>query len=302
MTTQELGNGLKSVSMQEKPSGRWKRICSNLFLLTAGSCIFAVGLNGILIPKELLSGGLVGVALVIHYLIPKLNTGLLYFLLNIPLLLLGWFSVSRRFILYTAYGMTAFSLAAGIIHPGVLNIQNPILAAILSGIICGFGVGVTLRSQGSGGGIDIVAVYLNMKMEFRIGVTYFLANALVLAAGAYFLDLEKALYSLVFVYTSAKVVDSVLTGFNQRKSILIISDHPELIAEQIMSRLNRGVTFLHGSGGYTGEHKEVIFSVITLTELARMKEMVFDVDPHAFVVINDTLEVLGKRHGTRRAY
>jgi len=302
MTTQESGNGLKSVSMQEKPSGRWKRICSNLFLLTAGSCIFAVGLNGILIPKELLSGGLVGVALVIHYLIPKLNTGLLYFLLNIPLLLLGWFSVSRRFILYTAYGMTAFSLAAGIIHPGVLNIQNPILAAILSGIICGFGVGVTLRSQGSGGGIDIVAVYLNMKMELRIGVTYFLTNALVLAAGAYFLDLEKTLYSLVFVYTSGKVVDSVLTGFNQRKSILIISDHPERIAEQIMSRLNRGVTFLHGSGGYTGEHTEVILSIITLTELARMKEMIFDVDPHAFVVINDTLEVLGKRHGTRRVY
>ncbi len=270
--------------------------------MTAGSCIFAVGLNGVLIPKELLSGGLVGVALILHYLFPALNTGLLYFLLNIPLLLLGWFSVSRRFILYTAYGMTAFSLAAGLIQPGVLQIQDPILAAILSGVICGFGAGITLRSQGSGGGMDIVAVYLNKKWEFRMGVTFFLTNALVLAAGAFFLDVDKTLYSLVFVYTSGKVVDSVLTGFNQRKSILIITDHPDMVAERIISDLNRGVTFLHGSGGYTGEHKEVILSIITLTELARMKELIFDVDPHAFVVINDTLEVLGKRHGTRRVY
>lgn len=280
----------------------WKRILLNLFLLTAGSCIFSLGLNGILIPKQLLSGGLIGVALVLHYLFPALNTGLLYFLLNIPLILLGWFSVSKKFILYTAYGMTVFSLASAFIQPGVLDIQNPILAAILAGIICGIGVGLTLRSQGSGGGVDIVAVYLNKKFEFRLGVTFFLANTLVLAVGAHFFGLERTLYSLVYVYTSGKVVDSVLTGFNQRKSILIISDFAHEIAEQILSRLNRGVTFLQGTGGYTGDRKEVILTIITLTELARMKEMIFDIDPHAFVVINDTLEVLGKRHGTRRVY
>lgn len=270
--------------------------------MCAGSCVFAAGLNSILLPSQLLSGGLIGVALVLHYLFPVVNTGIYYFFLNIPLVLLGWFGVSRRFLLYTAFGMTSFSLAAWLMRTPPIHIQNAILAAILGGIVCGIGVGIILRSQGSGGGVDILAVAVNKKFGFRMGFTFFLANALVLAAGAYFVDLERTLYSLIYVYTSSKAMDSVLTGFNQRKSILIVSDQARLIADQILVRLNRGVTFLHGSGAYTGEEKEVILSIITLTELPRMKEMVFDIDPHAFVVINDTLEVLGKRHGTMRTY
>jgi uncharacterized membrane-anchored protein YitT (DUF2179 family) len=135
-----------------------------------------------------------------------------------------------------------------------------------------------------------------------MGLTSSLGNTLVLAVGAYFFGLEAALYSFLYVYTSGRVVDSVITGFNQRKSIMIVSDSSRAIAEHIMTELNRGVTFLNGTGAYTGEHKEVIFSIITLTELAKMKEMVFDIDPNAFMVVNDTLEVFGKRHGTRKVY
>jgi uncharacterized membrane-anchored protein YitT (DUF2179 family) len=282
--------------------GSWKRLSFNLFLLTVGACIFAVGLNGILIPKRFLSGGVIGVALITHYLIPKFNTGFIYFLLNIPLIFIGWFCVSRKFILYTIYGMIAYSLAAGFIVPPFPPIENPILAAILAGIICGLGGGITLRSQGSGGGLDILAVYLHKKLQLRMGWTSFLGNTLVLAVGAYCFGLEPALYSFIYVYTSGKVMDSVITGFNQRKSIMIISDSSQAIAEHILTGLNRGVTFLNGTGAYTGEHKEVIFTIITLTELAKMKEMVFDIDPNAFMVVNDTLEVFGYRHGTRRVY
>lgn len=280
----------------------WKRRSFNLFLLTIGGCIFAIGLNGILIPRQFLSGGIIGVALIAHYLIPRFNTGLIYFLLNIPLIFVGWFCVSRKFILYTTYGMIVYSLAAVFIAPRFPPIENPILAAVLAGIICGLGVGITLRSQGSGGGLDIVAVYLHKKLQLRMGLTSFLGNTLILAVGAYFFGLEPALYSFVYVYTSGKVVDSVITGFNQRKSIMIISDASQVIAEHILSELKRGVTFLNGTGAYSGEHKEVIFTIITLTELAKMKEMVFDLDPNAFMVVNDTLEVFGKRHGTRRVY
>jgi uncharacterized membrane-anchored protein YitT (DUF2179 family) len=280
----------------------WRRLFFNLFLLTSGACIFAIGLNGVMIPKQFMSGGVMGVALISHYLIPKSNVGLIYFVLNIPLILIGWCCVSRRFILYTAYGMTAFSVAAAFLFPRFPPIENPILAAVLGGIICGIGIGITLRSQGSGGGLDIPAVYLHKKLQLRMGFTSFLGNSLVLAVGAYFFGLEPALYSFIYVYTSGRVTDAVITGFNQRKSIMIISDASRAIAEQILSRLNRGVTFLNGTGAYTGEHKEVIFSIITLTELAKMKEMVFDIDPNAFMVVNDTLEVFGYRHGTRRIY
>jgi uncharacterized membrane-anchored protein YitT (DUF2179 family) len=284
------------------PPHSWKRVLLSLFLLTAGGILFAMGLNGIIIPQQFLNGGVIGVALIIHYLMPTLNTGFVYFLLNIPLLLLGWFTVSRRFILYTSYGMAVLSLATWLVKPGTLHIENPILAAILGGIVCGAGVGITLRSRGSAGGLDILAVYLNRKLGFRVGITFFLANAVVLAFGACLLDLEKALYSLVYVYVSGKVVDAVLTGFNQRKSVLIVSAQSQAIADQILNRLHRGVTFLEGIGGYSGEPKRVILSIITLTELSRLKEMVFDIDPDAFVVVNDTLEVLGRRHGSLRVY
>jgi uncharacterized membrane-anchored protein YitT (DUF2179 family) len=147
------------------------------------------------------------------------------------------------------------------------------------------------------GGVDILAVFLNRKWSFRIGATSFLANALVLTGGGFCFGVEQALYSLVAVYTSSKVLDYVLTGFNQRKSIFIVSNHSQDIADQILGRLHRGVTFLHGTGAYSGSEKKVVFCIITLIELSRLKDLVFDIDPNAFVVVNDTLEVLGKRHG-----
>jgi uncharacterized membrane-anchored protein YitT (DUF2179 family) len=274
----------------------------NLTLLTAGSCIFAIGVNGVLVPNHFLSGGIVGISLIAHYLFPGLNMGVVYFALNVPLILFGWFTVSRRFILYTFFGMSVFSLTAGILSPKFPVVENPILSAILAGIICGTGIGISLRSQGSGGGLNILAVYLSMKVGIRTGVASFMINAAILGIAAYFIDLQAALYSLVYEYTRGKITDAVVTGFNQRKSVLVISESPEAIADRILADLNRGVTFFPAVGGYSGEKKEALFSIITITELAKMKELVFDTDPKAFMVVNDTLEVIGKRHGSRRMY
>ena len=279
-----------------------RRVIPNLLIMTAGSCVYALGLNAVLIPKEFLSGGVVGVALIIHYLFPALNTGWIYFALNIPLMWIGWFNVSRRFFLYTLFGISIFSLATIVVAPGWAAIENPILSAILAGIICGAGTGIILKSQGSTGGLDILAVYLSVKRGLRMGTVISIVSTAVLALGACFFGLERALYSLIYVYTAGKATNAVLTGFNQRKSIIIISDFSEAIAEQILTRLHRGATFLEGSGGYTGNPKKVILSITTLPELAKLKEIVFDIDPGAFVVINDTLEVLGKRHGHIRDY
>ncbi len=284
--------------LRGKTAAYWKRVFSNLFLMTVGSIIYAAGLNAILVPHQFLSGGVIGVALIIHYLAPSLDTGLVYFILNIPLIVLGWFTVSRRFIWYTAFGMVVFSLATWLIHPTVAKIENPILAAIFGGIVCGVGCGITLRTQGSAGGLDILSIYLNRRFGWRIGTVTSSVSGLVLTVGAFCFSLEKALYSLIYVFTTGRVLDAVLTGFNQRKSVMIVSNCPEEIANQILKRLHRGVTFLNGFGGYTGKRKRVIFSIITMVELSKLKEMVFDIDPDAFVVVNDTLEVLGHKHGS----
>ena len=282
--------------------GPTRRILINLLLLTVGSAIYSIGLNGILIPHGFLSGGLVGVTLTFLYLFPFLSFGLLYALLNVPLFWLSWRNISRKFTIYTAFGIIVFSLMAELLKVQAFPIENPILAAILAGIVCGFGSGLILRSAGSAGGMDILMVYLNKKFELRPGMTSTVMNAIILLAGAFLFSLEMALYTLIFVFTQGKVIDAVITGFNQRKSIIIISEKSQEIAQGILNELQRGVTFLEGTGGYTGVRKRVIFSIVTLPELARLKEMIFDLDPQAFIVVNDTLEVLGIRHGQRRIY
>jgi uncharacterized membrane-anchored protein YitT (DUF2179 family) len=279
-----------------------RNVFVNLGLIAAGSAIFAVGVNAILVPNQFLAGGALGLALILHYLLPNITVGVLYLLINIPLALLGWFHISRRFMLYTAFGILSFSLAADYIRVPPAVVENLILDAVLAGIICGIGVGMIFRSAGSGGGMDILAVYLNKKWELRPGWTYAMANAIILAAGALVFSLEIALYALIYTFTTAKVIDALLTGFNQRKQILVVSDKPQQLAQQILEKLNRGVTFLEGQGAFTGQRKQIVFSIVALTELAKMKDLIFETDPEAFVVINDTLEVLGKRHGSRRVY
>jgi uncharacterized membrane-anchored protein YitT (DUF2179 family) len=280
----------------------WKTILYNLFLISAGSMVFAVGMNSVLIPNKLFGAGSSGIALILHYLLPRLDVGLAYFLVNLPLMFLGWFSISRKFMFYTLYGMGFFSLAAAVIKTPATTMQDPILAALFAGIICGAGAGIILRSLGSAGGMDIVLIYANQKFGFRPGSVSFSVSALILLSGAYFFGLEIALYTLIYVFTSSRVLDLVITGFNQRMSTLIISEKSQEIAQEIFKRVNRGVTFFKGRGAYTMVERDVIFTITSLTEIPKLKEVIFTIDPSAFVVIHNTLEVLGKRHGTRKVY
>ncbi len=274
----------------------------NMALILGGSLIYVVGMNSVLIPAKLLSGGVTGIAVLLHYLSPRLDFGLLYFLLNIPLIALGWFYVSRRFMIYTIIGIFSFSAMASFVQTPAPKITDPILSALLAGVICGVGAGIILRSIGSAGGLDIMAVVLNKKYGLRPGMVVSATNIFILAAGLYFHDFELSLYSIIYVYTCGNVVDQVLTGFNRRKSMMIVSDYSEEIAAMILKKVNRGVTFFQGKGAYSGQEKQIIFTIISMVELAKMKEIAFSIDPDAFIVVNDTLEVLGKRHGKMRAF
>jgi len=150
--------------------------------------------------------------------------------------------------------------------------------------------------------VDILAIYANKKFGLRPGLSSFFVNAVVILTGAYFFGLQIALYSMIYVFTSSKALDAVLTGFNQRLSTMIISDKYKEITEEIFRRVKRGATFLQAHGAYTGIPKEVIFTITTLTELPKLKNVIFSIDPKAFVVVNSTLEVIGTRHGTRKVY
>ncbi len=278
--------------------GSAKQVLWNLVLIALGSVLCAMAIKGILIPQKFLAAGFTGVALIIHYFVPSLQVGVLYFALNIPLYALGWRYVGRRFFLYSVAGLLIFSAALAWPY-GTLPVYDKILSALLAGLISGVGSGIILRSLGSAGGLDIFSIILMKRFSIRLGSTILGFNALVLLVGAVFFSLENALYTLVFIYVSSSIVNLVVTGLSQRKAVYIISPHWERITHEIHEKIQRGVTILRGQGGFTGQDEQILYTVITFRELPRLKRLVSDIDPDAFVVVTDTLEVMGQRIGNQ---
>lgn len=270
----------------------------NLTLITVGSILCAVAINGILIPKHFVSGGITGLAIVIHYLMPSLQVGWLYFLLNIPLYALGWIYVGRRFFYYSIAGLVIFSGAVSVIHFPIA-VQDKILSALLAGIISGAGSGIILRSFGSAGGTDILSIILFKKFSIRLGSTILAVSATVLFITAVLFSIDSALYTLVFLYVNSAVLDIVVSGLSQRKAVFIISSAWKDLSHGILKEINRGVTVLQGEGGYSGKEEKILYTVVAFRELPRLKQMIRAMDPSAFVVVHDTLEVMGQRIGNQ---
>jgi uncharacterized membrane-anchored protein YitT (DUF2179 family) len=273
----------------------------NLFLISTGSVIFAIGLKSIAIPHGFITGGISGLSLLFYYVSGYLSPGLWYMLVNIPIFLIGWIYVSRRFFLYSLYGMTALSLAIDLVGFS-LPIKEPMLAVLAGGTIMGAGSGIILHSLGSGGGLDIVGIILNQKLNLRMGTFYFSFNILLFAFSFGFLDADMVLYSLFMSFISSQTLEYVLAIFNQRKMVFIISDHNEEIAGDIHARLNRGVTYLDGSGGYTGKAKKIILTVVHNYQLKRLEELTLTIDPEAFIITENTFNVLGRGFSKRKVY
>jgi len=270
----------------------------NLFLISSGSLICALAINGILIPNGFLSGGFVGTTLIIHYLFPFLPVAGLYFVLNIPVYFLGWKYIGRRFFMYSVAGMVIFSLAV-LWKPFIIPVHDKMLAAIFAGILSGAGSGIILKSLGSAGGMDILSIILFKRFSIRLGTSILVLNGLILSIAAYVFSIEEALYTLVFLFVSTQVLNVVLYGLSQRKAVQIISPRWEEIYRGIMETVQRGVTIIDARGGYTGHNIQMVFTVISHQELPRLKNLINDIDPQAFVVVSDTLEVMGRGIGNQ---
>ncbi len=275
-----------------------KQISYNLFLICLGSMLVAIALNGIIIPNKFVSGGLTGLALGIHYIFPYLPVSWLYFFLNIPLFIIGWKFVGRRFFYYSIVGMIIFSVTVEWVHVP-LQVQDKILSALFAGILTGVGAGIILKSKGSAGGTDILSVALLNRFCIRVGSTILAFNIVVLTAAAILFSLESALYTLVYMYVSSRFVEVVLTGLSQRKAVIIISPKWDEISKKILMEIVRGVTFIKGQGAYSGKDENILYTVVTFRELPRVKDIVREIDPDAFVVVHETLEVMGHRIGNQ---
>jgi len=275
-----------------------RNIALNLGLIALGSALCSVAINGILIPHKFYGAGFTGVALIIHYMAPSLPVAVLYFILNVPVFALGWIYAGRRFFFYSIAGMFIFTGTLAWIHIS-LPVHDKMLSAILAGIIVGVGSGIILRSLGSAGGLDILSVIFVKRFSIRLGSTILAFNSLILVAGAVLFSLEGALYTLIYIYVSSYMVNLVVTGLSQRKAVYIISPQWEEISHEIMDKIQRGVTVIKGQGGYTGRDEQILYTIISFRELPQLKQLIRGVDPDAFVVVTDTLEVMGHRIGNQ---
>ncbi|OGQ95861.1 MAG: hypothetical protein A2521_01775 [Deltaproteobacteria bacterium RIFOXYD12_FULL_57_12] len=270
----------------------------NLILITGGSVLCAMAINGILLPQGFVTGGIAGLALVLHRLYPRFDTGFLYILLNLPLFVLAWMTVGRRFFFYSAIGSLILSGALYLVQVPIV-VHDKILSALLAGIILGAGAGITLRSQGSQGGLDILSVMLLRRFSISLGNTILTVNGIVLILVTFVYSLEAVLYTLIVLYVSSKVLNLVVTGLSQRKAVIIISSRWREISQEILKDIRRGVTIIRGEGGFSGEEEHILYVVITFQELGSLKRLIQQLDPGAFVVISDTLEVMNYRIGNQ---
>lgn len=265
-----------------------------LILVVIGALIFAVGLELFLVPNQVMDGGIVGISIMASHIF-GVPSGVFIFILNIPFLYLGYKQIGRTFAITTAVGITVLSIATIYLHNFEPFTNDVLLATVFGGIILGVGVGLVIRFSGSLDGTEILAILFTKKLPFSVGEIIMFINLLIFSAAGFVFTWEQAMYSVIAYYIAAKVIDIVVEGLDESKSIHIISDHADVIGQAIMDRLGRGVTFLNGQGAYTGDDKKVIFTVVTRIEESKLKSLVQELDPNAFMSISNAAEVSGGR-------
>ena len=272
-----------------------RQVAQNIVLIAIGSLITAVGINLFLVPHKFLSSGVSGLAQFFSYLTPW-SVATFVLVLNVPIFILGWFKVGRVFVVGSAVGLLMFTGALyateWMAHTGWA--PERLLSALIGGTLSGGGTGLVFRANSSHAGIDILAAAIKQRWSMSIGTVSFVFNIVITTILGIFFGLHAALYTIVALFCAAIALDKAMIGIDNSRAIFIISDKPRDIATLIMERLGRGVTYLQGEGAYRGRERQVIYCVVTLRQLARLKYYVKSIDPDAFVTIAEVNEVAGK--------
>ena len=273
----------------------------NCGLIIIGTFIQAVGFKALGEIQGFVHGGLFGTATLIYYITGKLNTGIIYMLLNIPMFFLGYLYLSKRFLAYSTLAMCSLSVFFILIDFRI-DIHNQLYAAVTFGVIIGIGAGMVLRSLGSNGGLDVAGVILYQKHNIGLGKFFFFYNVLLFSCSFLTLDNDLVIASMIAVFITSLSMDYCLSLFNQRKMALVISEKPDDIAEQVMTKMKIGTTMLPGVGGYKKIQRTVLLIVVNNIQLKRLEEIVFRNDPHSLFIVENTFSVLGSTFSKRKIY
>lgn len=272
-----------------------------LCFLTLGAFIAGFALEGFLIPNKMIDGGIIGVSIMLST-ITKANLGLLILLINIPFIFLALKKLGKVFVLQTLYAIAMLGLGVNIFHHHIAT-DDLLLATVFGGVVLGIGVGLVLRNNASMDGTEILAIRFAKKLGFSIGEIIMFFNVFIYTCAGFLYGWDRAMYSVLVYFIAYQVIDFVLEGPNESKSVTIISDSAEKIGDEIIKKLDISVTYIDAQGGYSGAPKKMIYCVISRLEITKLKDLIRTIDPHAFLAIETVHEVDGvqiKKRKTKR--
>lgn len=269
------------------------QLLKHLVGIILGATIVSVSINTLIIPNQIADGGVTGIAIILHYLFhwPVSWTILL---LNLPLFILGLRLVGRKFLVYSVVGVSVLSVMLSLTTHLPALTHDTLLAVISAGVLSGIGMGIIFRSSGSLGGTDILAVLFARTTAFSVGQILLGIDGMIFLAVAVLFRPEMAMYALIYMFIATRVVDMVQEGLSHSKSVMVMTTRPQEIANEFMKQLDRGVTLFQATGAFSGEAKQVVYCVISRTELSQVKKIIRDQDSQAFVAISEVPEVVGE--------
>ncbi|PIC67585.1 hypothetical protein CSV78_06675 [Sporosarcina sp. P16a] len=275
--------------------------------LILGSLIFAIGINYFAIPNMLSEGGVIGLSIIAHYVF-NWSTAVASLVLNLVLILVGYKFLDRKAFIYTLITTVFMSIFLQLtVNWGVQFSHDTFLAALFAGVFVGGGLGIVFRVGGTSGGTTILARLMSQLLGWSVGKSILVIDIVVILLSVYVIGKEKAMYTLVAVYVGAIVIDKIVDGADDRKAVMIISNHQEVIRQELLTTMGRGVTILEGRGGYTLEKKDILYLIINQSELVQLRRILQHIDEDAYVTINNVQEIfkrgfkqeIAKKHYSR---
>ncbi len=269
------------------------------FFLTIGALIYAFAIEAFLVPSGLIDGGVTGVSMILNR-ITNLQLGLFIFVINLPFVILAIQKLGLRFVFATFYSILIFAcgvtLFSNIFH-GHCIIENLelFLAAVFGGLILGTGVGLIIRNGASVDGTEILAIYVTKKISFTVGEIIMFINVFIFTVAGFVFGWQEALYSIITYFIAYKTMDVVIEGLNESKSVFVITDYSQEIGKDIMEKMDVSVTYIDAQGGYSGLNKRIVYCVLSRLQIPKLKEITKNIDPKAFIAIENVYEVEGVR-------
>ena len=270
-----------------------KQLTMDYLLVVLGSLLLSFSFTSFFIPHDIAPGGVSGLSTVLASMIP-VSVGVLSFIFNVPLFMLGWRTVGWRFALRSFISMTLVSVLIDTL-PAVDLTENVLLASVFGGVIMGVGLGLVVRAGATTGGTDMAANMIHKYISvLTIPVILFIIDACVVVVASLRFGLQAGFYALISLYISTLAMDAVIKGVNTAMQFVIITNHPDAIIRRIHTELERGVTLMEGKGAYSGESKQVILCAFSRVHFVTIKRLVRQIDPDAFIIVCDAHEILGE--------